>query len=643
MSLSSNLAQRRLIEKYTKTGSFKHNYHNQTSVWSDSLVTLLDLQAIKHIPCQEWEIPSLSEPAQQIIKNRINISENKRIPIDVLLPSFNTANETNVFRYCCEFVETDDGLSRIGFFQKLSSNSEPQKSNDHQPNQQDRIQMALNASKAGTWEYLTVSNELYWDEAMYALFDVPKSGQVLQFSDWLKLIEASQQDKFIKSFDVVNRLPANDEWIDKTFRFRSSLGKQKFIQLTARFYRNELDKIVRVMGTCQDVTELELCKQALLEQASLVQKHEMMVEDANAARARFIANVSHELRTPLNSIMGALQILESFNFNDEIQSILQMANTSSNELLSTVNDVLDLSKADSQKMNIEKIDIDIPQLIENAVAKHHPLLNKGTELIVDIANGFKNNRLGDPIRFNQIVNNLISNAVKFTSHGQVLVSLSGDKNNIEVRVKDTGIGISPEDTKLIFEAFRQTDESTTRQFGGAGLGLAISTKLAELMGGNIELNSKIGIGSEFRLSLPMPVIGEHVVNLGGNQLSDTVPDLSHQHILYAEDNEKNVKTIQQLLRPTKAILDFAIDGKQALALYRKKKSITMIILDLQLPFIDGLQVCEKIRYENKTIPIIALVTEMTKEDKKSYFNAGFTDIIEKPIMFDSFYDVLASI
>ena len=635
MSLSSNLTQRRLIEKYTKTGSFEHNYQSQTTVWTDALVALLELHAIQHIPCQEWDIPSLSEHAKQLIKNQVNISENKRTPVDILLPSLVDSSETSSLRYCCEFVETDAGLTRVGFFQKLEKN-------EQSTPQQERIQIALNANTTGTWEYFVVSNELYWDKTMHALFEKPRSSIPLRFSDWLKLFSPASQDDFIEDFELINRPSNHDELIDRKFSFTTPSNKQKYVCLNARFYRNELDKIVRIVGTCTDITESELCKQNVLTLATDAQKYEMMAEDAKAARARFIANISHELRTPLNAIMGALQILQSFNFNDDIQSILDMANTSSNELLDTINDVLDLSKADSNKLDIDQVDLNITQLLENSVEKYRSELNEMTEIKISVLEKFENMRLGDPLRFNQVINNLISNAVKYTLKGEIEVVLCGDEGSVEVIVRDTGIGIAPENLQLIFEAFRQTDESTTRQFSGVGLGLAICDKIVKLMGGSIVATSRLGKGSEFHLTLPMPVIGEHVRHLGDNRLSDAVPNLSHQHILYAEDNENNVKIVQQLLRPTEAILELAIDGKQVLALYRKSKSVTMIVLDVEIPLIDGLQVCERIRQENKTIPIIALTSKVSKEDQKKYFNAGFTDIIEKPIMFDNFYDVIAS-
>ena len=649
MSLPSSLALNSLLERQTKTGSFVYSEQINNTLWSDNLIVLLGLHAITNVPCPEWELPCFSEHTKQLIKNRINVSQKSRGQVDINVPcdfsdkaasSDNNDISKRWFRYYCEFVDTEFGVSRIGFFQDITASIELSRPDSHD---HERIQMSLLSVNTATWDYQVVSNELVWDDAMHRLFGTQKSSQVLRFSDWLRLIHPESQESFLRSFNVTHRLPHDDEFVDTVFQFINPVGNTIYIEVSARFFRNQLDKIVRVTGTCHDVSEREMQTHALLEQATIAQKNELIAHDAIAARARFIANVSHELRTPMNTIMGALQILQSYDFNDDIQAILDMATTSSNDLLHTINEVLDLSKVDAQTLDIEQIDLNILKLIENVVEKYRDQAKPGITLTTNIALKFENNRLGDPIRFNQVMSNLLSNAVKFTESGTIELSVTGDEKQIEVSVKDTGIGIAAEHIELIFEPFRQSDESTIRQFGGSGLGLAISRKLAKLMGGTVDVISELGKGAEFRLHLPMPVISDNIMNLGSNKLSDTVPDLSEHHILYAEDDSVNVEIVKQLLRPTKASVEVAIDGKQAISLYRVEKSISMIILDVDIPLIDGVEVCERIRRENRSIPIIALATAVGLQDQKHFYNAGFTHIIQKPIKFDNFYDVLASI
>lgn len=613
-------------------------------MWSENLPIILGLDSLAKHPCVEWEMPCFAEHTKQLIKNRINTNEKHRKAIDIKIPTEHKVNsgahDNGWFRYVCEFIETDNGLCRVGFFQDISDDIGL---TDQDSFLQDRVEMALAASNTGTWDYQVISNELFWDEKTHQIFATKSTTHPMKLSTWMRCLHIDSHTAFLDTFNVVNRAPEEDELIAKVFKFLSPSGEERFVSINARFYRDEIDQIVRIVGTCRDVTDRETFNHSLLEQATLAQKNEVMAEDANAARSRFIANVSHELRTPLNAVMGALQILQSFDFNDDIRAIVDMANSSSQQLLDSINDILDLAKADSQQLGISQVDINVAQIINNAIDKFRPQLYPNVQLTLAIPEHFDKYRLGDPIRFNQVINNLLSNAVKFTHQGVITVEVNGSESEVEVVIEDTGIGIDKEKLAIIFEPFRQSDESTTRQFGGSGIGLSISQALVRLMGGEISAHSSINEGATFRVVMPMPIIGNNVMDLGRNRLSDTVPDLSKHHILYAEDDDASVKVVKQLLRPTNAELAVAIDGKQALSLYRKNKALSLIILDLEMPIIDGLQVCERIRQENKKVPIIALTARVGIDDQKHYFNTGFTHIIEKPIMFDNFYKVLATL
>lgn len=637
-SLLDTPNQRSLVEKYTQTGTLLFDYDTGQVSVSNNLLNLLGLERNDSQIPAEWDLPCFSEHTQKLLKNRISLGESNLSPIELRVVFKTSQGKDRWLRYCCEFIGEANKLSkRVALFQDITHTVELAEKNNYY---QERVELALLNSNTGTWDYRVDSNELYWDESMYNLFDARQAQKTIKFHDWVNLIHVDHRDTFMDQINTGMKKGDTDDVLDIVFQTVTPLGNIKYIKLKARSFYNDFQKVVRIIGTCNDVTETQLQNDKLLEQATIAQKNAMLLQEANAARGRFIANVSHEVRTPMNAVLGAIQILQSYDFNDELRSIIDMASQSSYELLQILNDVLDLSKLDARKLDIEQVDLNVKELLENAISKHSQEIRPSVELTVDIPIEFANNRLGDPLRFNQIINNLISNAVKFTLNGNITITASGDHQFFQLTVKDTGVGISEDDQSHIFEPFRQVDETTTREFGGAGLGLAISNKLVSLMGGEIALESTVGIGSEFSVTLPLPVIKDNVMNEGVSTLTQAVPDLSKHTILFAEDKPQSSKIVQQLLRPTGAKVITEIDGKRAIESYRKLKSFTAVIVDEDLPVINALNLCEKIRRENKYIPIIAICNQVKLEDQKMYFNAGFTHVVERPIKFDSFYQIL---
>ena len=637
-SLLDTPTQRNLVEKHTHTGSLLFDYDTGEISVSDNFCSLLGLDKGELHSLIEWQLPCFSEHTQKLLKNRIRVGEDDFKPIEIRLVFKNAQGKDRWLRYCCEFESVGNRpIKRVAMFQDITHTVELAEQNNYY---QERVELALLNANTGTWDYRVDSNELYWDKSMYDLFETPRTQKSIKFHDWLNMIHLDYRDQFMEKINHDSRNSQTDELLEMVFQIVTPRGNSKYIKLKARPFYNDLQKVIRIIGTCNDITETQLQSDKLLAQATITQESTMLLEEANAARGRFIANVSHEVRTPMNAILGAIQILQSYDFNDELRSIIDMASQSSHELLQILNDVLDLSKLDARKFDIEQVDLNAKDLLENAISKYSQTLRPNVELQVDIPSEFSGNRLGDPLRFNQIINNLISNAVKFTLSGRITITAQGDNQFFQLIVKDTGVGISEEDQRHIFEPFRQVDETTTREFGGAGLGLAISRKLVLLMGGKISLESTVGVGSEFSITLPLPVIKENVTNEGVSSLTQAVPDLAKHTILFADDKLQSSKIVQQLLRPTGAKVVTEIDGKRAIESYRKLKNFTVVIIDQDLPVVNAMSMCEKIRRENKYIPIIGICNQVKLEDQKRYFNVGFTHIIERPIKFDNFYQIL---
>jgi signal transduction histidine kinase/CheY-like chemotaxis protein len=630
-----------LIEKVTNTGSCRYRYASNSFVWTPNFYKVFNLSPESNAISAEWDIPNFSEHTRKLIKNKIEKKEALGQNFEIKLPYISDSGADKWVRLCCEFISKDKTLiERVSVFQDITISIDSSEQNNFY---KERVALALTSTKAGTWDYQVSSNELFWDESMFTLFEIQSPMRALRFSEWINYIHPDSKELFIDEFNHALKSQEYDHLLSFIVKILTPLGSVKYIKLSAKFYSDIHERTARVVGTCIDVTEHEIATNKILEQATIAQKNALIAQDANEARARFIANVSHEIRTPMNSIMGVLQILESYDLNPELKELIQMASESSNELLVVINDVLDLSKIDAHEMEIESIDIDVEKLIDNAIQKFKPTLKNNVEFRTQIDKNIPRHRLGDPLRFNQVLNNLLSNAIKFTDSGHITLTLSGDDDQVIVEVNDTGIGIEREKLELIFEPFKQADDSTTRNFGGTGLGLAISKKLAHLMGGALTVESTEKEGSQFKFTAPLPATSKYLSTQTPLALSGSVPNLKGHVILYAEDNDASINIVTQLIRPTNAKLMSAINGRTALELYRKNPEITLVILDIQMPIMNGMEVCDRIRAENKHIPIIALTANVMIEDQKKYFNMGFSQIIEKPVKFDKFYETLKKV
>ena len=382
------------------------------------------------------------------------------------------------------------------------------------------------------------------------------------------------------------------------------------------------------------------------EEALLKAKEE--AERASKAKSQFLANMSHELRTPLNGVIGFTEILSETSLTPVQQQYVKNANVSGHNLLKIINDVLSLSKIEAGMLELDFVRTDIIELIENSInVVEVAAARKDLELILSIDPELPRFAVTDSLRLTQILTNLLSNAVKFTEKGKVELcvdyhSVRDDKGSILFSVRDTGVGITEEQRQKLFKAFLQADSSTTRRFGGTGLGLVISQMIAEKMDSHIEFESTSGKGSRFYFEILVETEKDQPVK---ETLSNKLPDKTgkaskqHQTILVAEDVSLNMRLIITLLgfiRP-KATLLKAEDGKKAVELYRSGNP-DLVIMDVQMPKMDGLDATRAIReLERETgihIPIVALTASAMKEEREKCIAAGMDDVLTKPIEVD---------
>jgi PAS domain S-box-containing protein len=365
--------------------------------------------------------------------------------------------------------------------------------------------------------------------------------------------------------------------------------------------------------------------------------------EASRAKSEFLANMSHEIRTPMNGIIGMQSLALTASSAEDGQGYIEAAQHSAHSLLAILNDILDVSKIEAGRMELHSVPFSLRNTIEDVLRLiRHRAEEKGLQLVCTLSPVTPDNLLADPLRIRQVLTNLLGNAVKFTDWGRVELRIDStptgpDHLHLGIAVIDTGIGIGPDKQGVIFESFRQADSSTTRQYGGTGLGLTISARLIALMGGKITVESAPGQGSTFRFTIPCRVAPADSVPVRSPAISAPPARQSRKlRILLAEDNPVNQRLAQRLLENRGHSVSIAGDGRQALeAAAQEADPFDLILMDVQMPTMDGLEATRAIRQleapERNSVPIVAMTAFAMKGDRERCLAAGMNAHLTKPI------------
>lgn len=480
-------------------------------------------------------------------------------------------------------------------------------------------------AKIGSWEFNLSNKQLIWTEEMFRIFDIDISEKNL-LSEYFSRIHPD--DKQYVSYIISNPI-FEDDVKNIEYKIYSKNKQLKYLFATMRAVKNSDGKAYKFWGTTQDITELKNKEFELIKA-----KNEAI--QASKAKSEFLSNMSHELRTPINAVIGITNILLQEKPREDQLENLNLLKFSSKNLLTIVNDILDFSKIEAGKIVFEDTSFSIRDLINNIKSVFLTIANdKNITLKLNIASDIPDLLIGDPTRLSQIINNLVSNAIKFTEKGTVeinvfLKEIKNKNYTLIFFVSDTGIGIPENKIKHIFESFTQASSETNRKFGGTGLGLTITKRLIDLQNGNLNVKSEVGKGSVFSFTLKFKKsennIKSHIKELTSNNLNGL-------KVLLVEDNKINTAIALQFLKKWEAIADTAVNGIYAVEKV-KNNIYDIILMDLQMPEMDGYEAAKSIRQIDgeyyKKVPIIALTASATIDIKQKCKDSGINDFISKP-------------
>jgi two-component system, sensor histidine kinase len=415
-------------------------------------------------------------------------------------------------------------------------------------------------------------------------------------------------------------------------------GKERIIswRLT-RFGSHNLDNQPELLLAGLDITESVANRMALEAANQRIREALTQAEQANHSKSIFLANMSHEIRTPMNGILGATELILDSSLSHEQRHYLDMIHRSSQSLLDILNDILDLSKIESGHLELEQIDFDLNQLLTEVYQLfREPARRKNLGLVYLYDGSLPLRWRGDPKRIRQIVTNLLSNALKFTEQGRIEIRINGKLQNhlqylLNIEIHDTGIGISSQQSEQIFSAFRQADSSTSRRYGGTGLGLTICRRLAEAMRGQVQMTSELGKGSTFIVGLPLLQADIPAENLPPRRNAEL--HQLHGHILLAEDNEVNRKVATRMLEKLGLQCTIAKNGREAVEAVQHQP-FDLVLMDINMPILDGIEATREIRTlaeEVAAVPILALTANAMMEDRRRCLEAGMNGFISKPM------------
>lgn len=677
LSASDNLM--RLTEKNLKIGHWHYDCEKEQLKWSDEMFHITGKNIISFAPTLSLFFDCFHPEDRAIAENFILTAIRDRTDFDFKLRLQNGSHKYTLIHLIGQSYfssETGQWLGLTGLCRDISD--------DHNADQlleqsKERYRLALHGSAIGLWEWSDHDNKLYWSERVYEVLGKAPQNYTPTVQNIRELLHPDDHKPVLSA--LRNHI-LNNEKFDLEYRVKHANGSYVWVHCYAQSDRNSKGWVTRMAGLITDITQrkntelalmtkerelkkmvsdLEMSQEMLSEQAEIMRNlaEENQLERkksdlANEAKSRFLAVMSHELRTPMTGVIGMLDLLKWTELSHEQKDYVATLQNSAEALLQILNDILDYSKIESGSFTLENIAFDLNKISKDVIDLFKGKAEeKGIHLYSQIESHCATRLYGDPTRLRQVIMNLLGNAIKFTDYGEISLTIR-DKGTIEnqqllrIEVSDTGIGIAKEQQKKLFRAFQQADLTTTRKYGGSGLGLVISKNIIEAMGGEIGLISQEGKGTTFWIEVTFEMQdalqGKEVNQLGhdllfGDQamLEKTISARGRNiknplRILVAEDNPVNRMLISKVIQKLGHESAIAENGQEALDIIMQDKSFDLILMDMQMPIMDGKTATKLIRKKGfLDLKIYALTADAMPEHREEYMSCGLDGLLTKPI------------
>jgi len=633
--LRNNLIE---AQSLAKIGSWTLDLGKNKLEWSDEIFNIFEIKKENFEASYEYFLSVIHPEDIEKVNNAYSLSIENKQPYDV---THRLLLKNGKIKYVQERGQTyynDDGTAiySSGTVQDITNRKEREKALRES---ELRWKFAVEGSGDGLWDWNLVDNSVFFSKQwkkMLGFLDHEISGSL---EEWDKRVHP--EDKEQTYHDVNEHLEGKVQQYQNEHRVLCKDGEYKWVlDRGIIVQRDEQGKPTRMIGTHTDISKRKEIEETL-------QSAKELAEKTSQSKSDFLANMSHEIRTPLNGVIGLTGIVLKTDLDETQRNYLEKSRESSKALLHVINDILDYSKIEAGKLTLENNSFELDDIANNL--KNLFEFQAGKKgLSLECHNEYKKSLIGDSFRLMQIFTNLIGNAIKFTKDGSVhfiIEKESEDLDSVGIKftVKDSGIGMSKEVQENLFSEFMQADTSTTRKFGGTGLGLAISKQLVELMGGDIRVISKEDIGSEFIFDVSFKkdeMITENTEEISSPEINYKL--FKGKNILLVEDNKVNQLVVSGILEDLEVNIDIANNGKEAVEKYAKEK-YSLILMDLQMPIMDGFEASEKIRQLDLNIPIIALSAAVMKEDKEHTKKSGMNAHIAKPIDYNELVSTLTEL
>jgi len=517
--------------------------------------------------------------------------------------------------------DADGSSAAIVVFRDVTERREAQALLEHQRSQ---LVEAQGIAELGSWDWDVATGKIEWSDQLCRMFGVSPGAHPANLAEYIVLVHPGDRARVQATIEAAY---ASGESYSFDHRVVRAYGSERVVHCRGAVITADDGTPIRMLGTTQDITERRRIEH------ELAVAHEQTLE-ASRLKSEFVANMSHEIRTPLNGVIGMVELLLDTELGDEQREYAEAVSAASDALLSVVSDILDFSKIEAGKLELDRHRFDLRELVHGvasmlAAAAH----NKHLELIVSLANDLPAWCHGDSARVSQVLANLLTNAVKFTSAGEIVVrvtceSRSGQELVVRFAVSDTGIGVEPAASKRIFGAFAQADSSTTRQYGGTGLGLAICEQLVELMGGTIDVESRPGTGSTFWFAIPLTATGS-------DEIAPVAHDFAGTRVLVVDDNAASRRVLCEQIGELGMSATTAGDAGEALRLLSAAsvagRPYGLALIDFDMPDINGAELAAAIRATTPPSSIRLLMLTASGSGRDVAADAGIDGLLAKPV------------